>query len=135
MMYHLLAEKFANEDRIKFIVENGYLTYLTLFDRYTIRFHHGNAIRYKDGVGGITIPVNKAIAQWDKERPAYLDVFGHHHQQMLDAGKFVSNGSVIGYNPFAVQIRAAYQRPEQAYFIIDAERGKTVCAPILVRNE
>ncbi len=133
MMYHMLAAKFEAEKRIRFIIDNGYLTYVTLYDRYDLRFHHGEAIKYRDGIGGITIPVNKAIAQWDKERPAYLDVFGHHHQQMLDSGKFVSNGSVVGYNPFAIHIRAPYQRPEQAYFIIDAERGKTVCAPILVR--
>ena len=133
MMYHLLANEFANNDQTQFIIEDGYLTYITLYDHYTLRLHHGDAIRYKDGIGGITIPVNKAIAAWDKERKAYLDVFGHHHQLMLDAGKFVSNGSVIGYNPYGIYVKAAYERPQQAFFLIDSKRGKTVCAPILVR--
>ena len=134
MMYQYLAHEYEGDEQVDFIIENGYLTYVTLYEEYTLRFHHGDAIRYKDGVGGITIPVNKAIASWDKERKAYLDVFGHHHMLMLDAGKFVSNGSVIGYNPYGIYIRASYERPQQAYFMIDSNRGKTVCAPILVRK-
>jgi len=133
MMYHFLASEFQRDDQVEFIIEDGYLSYVSLYEKYTLRFHHGDAIRYKDGVGGITIPVNKAIANWDKERKAYLDVFGHHHTQMLDAGKFVCNGSVIGYNPYGIYIKAAYERPQQSFFMIDSQRGKTVCAPILVR--
>lgn len=132
MMYHLLAREFKNNERVEFIIENGYMTYVDVLG-YTLRLHHGNAIKYQDGIGGITVPVNKAIAQWDKERRAYLDVFGHFHTEMLDVGKFVSNGSIIGYSPYAIKIRAPYQKPMQSFFLIDKKRGKSICAPIFVR--
>ena len=132
MMYHSLAREFKNEERVHFIIENGYMTYVDVLG-YMLRLHHGNAIKYQDGIGGITVPVNKAISQWDKERRAYLDVFGHHHTQMMDAGKFCSNGSVIGYSPYAVKIRAPFQKPMQSFFLIDKKRGKSICAPIFVR--
>lgn len=135
MMFNILSREFKNNERIKFIVEKSYLTYLNVYDKL-IRFHHGDYIKYQGGVGGLTIPANKAISQWDKERMAYLDVFGHYHQLMLDTGstsKFVMNGSIIGYNAYAVSIKASYEQPKQAFFLIDKHRGKTFSAPIFVR--
>ena len=99
-----------------------------------LRFHHGDAIRYEGGVGGLTIPANKAIAQSNKSRTAYLDIFGHYHQ-MLDGGKFVSNGSLIGYNPYAIRIKASYEEPKQVFFLMERDKGKTAVYPIFVSSE
>ena len=134
LMYHMMRRQFAENDRVNFIIEDGYLTYVDIYD-YKIRFHHGHALNYGGGVGGVTIPVAKAISQWDKETKAYLDVFGHFHTLMMDTGtsKFVLNGSLVGYSPFAVRIKAPYEPPKQAFFLIDKHRGKTISAPIFVR--
>ncbi len=137
MMFQQLKKEFKREDRVNFVIDNSYLTYLDVYDR-PIRLHHGHNLKYWGGVGGITIPVAKAIAQWDKQRKAYLDVFGHFHTAMLDtgvAGKFVSNGSMVGYNAFACSIKASYEPPQQGFFIIDKLRGKTTTAPIFVRKD
>jgi hypothetical protein len=130
LMYHAIAAIFANEKRVKFIISEGYHSYVHLYDNYTIRFHHGHNVRYQGGVGGITIPVNKAIAEWDKACRANLDVFGHFHQY-FPAPKFVCNGSMIGYNAFALSIKAACEKPQQAFFLVDKKRGRTITAPIL----
>lgn len=129
LIYHQLANHFRDEKRVEFMVSEGYHSYLNIYD-YTIRFHHGHALRYGGGIGGITIPVNKAIAQWDKIKRADLDVFGHFHT-FLDGEKFISNGSIIGYGPFALSIKADYAPPKQAFFLIDKKRFKTVVCPIL----
>ena len=81
-------------------------------------------------MGGIFIPANKAIAQWNKVQWADLDVFGHFHQ-MKDGGNFVSNGSLIGFNAYALSIKADYEHPKQAFFLIDRKRGRTITAPIV----
>lgn len=129
LIYHQLANHFKDEKRVDFMISEGYHSYLNVYD-YTIRFHHGHALRYGGGIGGITIPINKAIAQWDKTKRADLDVFGHFHT-FLDGEKFISNGSIIGYNPFALTIKADYSPPKQAMFLIDKKRFKTVVCPIL----
>jgi hypothetical protein len=105
-------------------------SYLQVYDT-TIRFQHGHAIKYGGGVGGIYIPVNKAIAQWNKARHADLDVFGHFHQQR-DGGNFVVNGSLIGYNAFAMSIKADYEQPKQALFLMDKKRGRTCLWPLFL---
>lgn len=128
-MYADLANVFANEKRVTFIVSKGYQTYLDVYDT-VLRLHHGHSIKYGGGVGGITIPVNKALASWDRARQSTYDVFGHFHQY-FPAPRFVANGSMIGYNAYALSIKAEYEPPQQAFFLIDKKRGKTIQAPIL----
>jgi hypothetical protein len=131
LMYLHLAAYFRGESRVKFIIPEGYHSYLKVYDQ-TIRFHHGHAVKYGGGVGGIFIPTYKAISQWNKARAASLDVFGHFHQ-MKDGGNFLCNGSLIGYNAFAVAIKADYEPPRQTLFLIDKKRGRTCTWPILLK--
>lgn len=129
LMYLHLAAYYRTEPRVRFVVDDGYHTYIDIYDM-TLRFHHGHAVKYGGGVGGIYIPVNKAMAQWDKAMVADLDVFGHFHQ-LRDGGGFICNGSMIGYNAFAQAIKADYEPPKQALFLLDKKRGRTCTWPIL----
>jgi len=135
MMYHNMALYFKDEKRVKFSIAEGYHSFVYCYG-WNIQFHHGHAVRYGGGVGGITIPVNKAIAQWNKGVPdkliSDLSVFGHFHQ-FFDGGNFICNGSLIGYNAFAKAIKASYEEPRQAFFVIDKHRGKTFVCPILTQ--
>lgn len=38
---------------------------------------------------------------------------------------------MIGYNVYALTIKASFERPKQALFLIDRDRGKTAVWPIL----
>ncbi len=129
MIYASLAREFKSEPRVKFLLADGYHSYVEVYGR-TIRFHHGHMIRYQGGVGGVYIPVNKAISQWSRAKHADLDVFGHFHQAKHDV-RFISNGSLIGYNAFAISIKADFEPPKQAFFLIDRKRGVTIYAPIM----
>ena len=125
LMYQQLAwhyEKIGSPIRWK--VGRGYHNVLNV-QGHKVRFHHGDAIRYSGGVGGITIPVNKAIAAWNKAERADLDVFGHYHTSKDDAW-WVSNGSLMGYNPFSVAIKAEYETPSQSLILVNAKRGKII---------
>lgn len=130
LMYQNLAELFANEPRVKFIISEAYLTYVQVYDK-TLAFHHGHQVRYAGGVGGLYIPMNKAIGQWNKMKMADLYLCGHFHSQK-DGGNFVTNGSLIGFNAYAVSIKADYERPQQTFLVINKKRGRTWTAPILV---
>lgn len=134
-MYHNLARYFksqATDHPIDVVISGSYHTYLDIHG-YVCRFHHGHAISYQGGQGGITIPANKIIGRWNRSRPAYLDFFGHFHQR-LDGGKFVANGSMIGYNEYALRIGAEFEPAQQQACLIDSLNGKTVVAPILLEE-
>jgi hypothetical protein len=124
IMYHMLADHFKGNKRVKFLIPRSYHSFVTVYDE-VIRFHHGHNLRYGGGVGGLTIPVNKAIAQWNKSnKNVTLDCFGHWHTR-FDGGNFIANGSNIGFNAFAVSIKASYDKPSQTLFLIDKKRGRT----------
>lgn len=130
LMYRHLQATYADNPRVEFVVSPGYHTYLPVYDEL-IRFHHGHAIRYAGGVGGIYIPVHKAVANWNRAKTATLDVFGHFHQR-VDGGNFLCNGSLIGYNGFAVSIKAPFEKPTQTLFLMDKKRGRTCTWPVMV---
>lgn len=127
-MYRNIAGYFRNEKRLTFIIPRGYFSFVEVYDK-VIRFHHGHNLQYGGGVGGITIPVNKAIAQWNKIRNVDFDCFGHFHQY-LDGGYWLCNGSMIGFNNYAESIKATFDKPKQTFFLIDSSRSKTVVCPI-----
>lgn len=128
MMYHNLRQRFQGE-RMVFIIEPSYHSYVKVYD-YTLRFHHGHNIKYYGGVGGLTIPLHKAIHAWNLTRQADYDCIGHFHDYVA-MRRFTVNGSLIGYNAFGLSIKAEYQPPMQALFLVDKKRGKTVHIPIL----
>lgn len=132
-LYYNMRDQLANEPRVRFQIAEGYHSYVRLFDnRYTIRMHHGHGMNYGGGAGGIMIPVNKAIAQWNKGVKADLDVFGHFHTR-LDGGNFVANGSLIGYNAYALRIKADFEKPSQTFFLVNKKYNcKGVVTPIFV---
>lgn len=130
-MYVVLADHYRNEKRVRFVIDDGYHTYMDIYGK-TIRFHHGHDIQYQGGVGGLFIPAAKAINQWNKARWADLDVFGHFHQDK-DGGNFICNGSLIGYNAYAVSIKADYEVPSQTLFLMDKKRGRTCKWPVFVQ--
>lgn len=103
-------------------VERGYHNWLDI-QGHAVRFHHGDALNYGGGVGGITIPVNKAIAQWNKVRTADYDYFGHFHQSIY-TNRWCCNGSVIGYGAYALAIKAENEVPSQTVSVISKKRGK-----------
>lgn len=127
MIYKNLADLFKGEKRVKFVLSRSYFTFVEVFG-YAVRFHHGHAIKYGGGIGGLTIPVVKAIARYDLDRKAYLDVMGHFHQK-FDGGKFIINGCLIGNTPYGKRLGFT-GKPEQVFFLVDEKAGKTIVAPI-----
>lgn len=131
---HLYLTMAAAEKRkhVQWQVGAGYLNVVDL-DGFPVRFHHGHAIRFGGGVGGLTIPANKAIANWNIGRRVSLDVFGHWHTFSWLPYRFVANGSLIGHNAFADRIKAEFQPPSQSLIIVDHDHNRvTKVLPVFV---
>ena len=125
---YLRMEAEERNKNVEWQVGTSYLNIVDL-DGFRVRFHHGHAVSYGGGVGGITIPTNKAIAAWDRIDRADLTVFGHWHQfSWLRSSRYVSNGSVIGHSAYATRIKASYEPPCQAFVVVDGGRREVTKA-------
>jgi len=124
-MYRQVAKYFEGDKRFRFLLTDGYFITEDIMDT-RVRFHHGDNVRYYGGVGGLTIPLNKSIQQWNKNnpRPADYDVLGHYHQLQFTPDAMI-NGSVVGYNPYALSIKARYEPPQQGLFLVAKDHGPT----------
>lgn len=122
LLYKGLADRYEHNPRVEFIIPESYHSYLEVY-RWTVRFHHGHNMKYGGGIGGITIPIRKAIAEWNTLKAADIDCFGHFHQS-LDGNSFISNGAMIGFNAYALSIKARFEEPTQILFGIHSKLGK-----------
>lgn len=124
IMYHHIKNHFSKNERVDVKISRGYLSYINLWG-FMVCFSHGHAVKFAGGVGGITIPLRKAISQWQKTRRADLYVCGHWHNA-LDIGEAVINGSLIGYSAFSLFIKAEYEKPKQVFLIVNKKYNEKV---------
>lgn len=125
-MYSNLARQFP---QFKWVIEDSYLTYFTIYDE-VLRIHHGDGIRYQGGIGGLEVPMNRAIAQWNLSQRATINLMGHWHSYI--PGYNTVAGSLIGWNAFAAKNRFQYQPPSQPFLLLNEKLGITCHAPLLV---
>jgi hypothetical protein len=133
IIYEFIARSLAGtkySNIVKFQLPKGYFNRLQVYD-FNIRFHHGDRVNYRDGVGGVHVPLRKAIAQWNKAIHADIDVLGHWHCRE-PSESYVINGCLIGYSEFAEGIKADYQTPRQSFFLLHPKYGKTAEFPIIL---
>lgn len=130
MVYCDLASRFRQEKNIDFLISKGLHCYLTAHGQ-RLRFTHGHAIKYGGGVGGITIPVNKAIHAWDRSHLADVTFFGHWHQYE-DHERWTACPSLVGYDAYSLFVKAEYQEPGQLFSVINGKYGKVEAKKIFL---
>jgi len=131
LLYKTLEKQYEKNRRVVFQVCHGYHNIQEIVGR-KVRFHHGDGLRYQGGVGGLSIPVNKAIAQWNKSTPVDFDIFGHWHTFSWNYNNWISCGSLMGFSEYSLSIKADYQAPTQTFIVLDRNYGVTSALPVFL---
>jgi len=124
MMYQDIADYFSNDKMFNFIIANGEFNYLKMFDK-VIRTFHGDSIKFNGGIGGLTIPLIKAIGKMNQQIQADYNFMGHYHQFWEATKDCLVNGSGIGFGPYAMYIKALPEEPMQGFKMLDSKHGFT----------
>lgn len=122
IFYHHLAQRYKDDPRVKFDIARGNMIYTDVYGG-SVRWTHGDDVRYNGGIGGLTIPMRKAIDSWNQSHFAELTCCGHWHNH-IDEEDFIVNGSLIGYTAFAQAIKARYRPASQTMFLLDKDYWK-----------
>jgi rhodanese-related sulfurtransferase len=135
LVYQLLARWFEAKrtKRIRFVLPQGEETYIKIYNKVS-RIAHGDNIRYQGGIGGVHIPLRKAIDKWDKGISADFNYFGHWHSDLTGEDYRIS-GSLIGWNEYSIRIKAQYRPPSQAFEIQHPKYGCTARFPLLLDKD
>ena len=144
LLYQILEkhyeEKYKNckDKPVKFLSSLGTDQH---FQVYNTKFMltHGDTFRSGDSVIGPVGPIIRGD-QKTRARDSQIDLsynimlLGHFHQLMYHS-RFISNGSLIGANEYSLNIlRAPYELPKQALFIVHPQFGINYKMDVLVET-
>lgn len=129
-LYVSMMKRYEGNPRVKFHIEPSYYSIVNIMGQ-RVRFHHGHAVSYGGGVGGLHIPLRKAIKSWNETARADFDIMGHYHSFLEHATlRYIVNGSLIGYSAYAERVKAVIEPPLQGYCLIHKKYGITRLTPV-----
>jgi predicted phosphodiesterase len=131
LVYQHLRGRLAEFKQIDWDIATGQFAYLDVLS-HRIRFVHGDGVRSNGGVGGISIPLNKAIEKWDRGIKADFTCLGHFHRfEVSWQHKWIINGAINGVTPYGLQFGES--KPCQTAMLITRERGVVDVKPIFAK--
>ena len=141
MLYNMLEKHFtANKDtRVQFLIPTGFDAYYKIYDTSYL-LTHGDRLGVRGGTGivGMLGPIARGV---QKVRSEYANfgksidyvIMGHYHQYISIKGAIV-NGSLKGYDEYAMSNRFAFEIPKQALWFTHPQYGITFQVPVVAEQ-
>lgn len=108
---------------------------------YQWRFQmtHGDQFKGGNGIAGVMSPIMRGDARKRNLEeavgtPYHYLMMGHFHQ-LQNWGDKMINGSLKGYDDYAIAHAFGFELPQQMFFLVDPEHGKTIWSPVRVTTE
>ena len=116
---------------IKFLIPESELALLETPDKKRYIFCHGYQVQSKGTgtVAGIYPALGRLAMKWQKIFKQDKIFLGHYHT-CVSIPTATVNGSVIGYNAFALTNGMGYEEPAQMYEVFDSEIGQLLSRKI-----
>lgn len=114
--------------KFEFIIPESEFAYLDIYGK-KILFCHGHQFRSAGGIGGIYPSMFKWYAKLNQTIKIDKAFIGHYHQ-MIYTKEVCVNGSLKGFDAFAMGHGLAYEEPQQTYVILNEKRGFIFYSPI-----
>lgn len=127
-MYCDLRDYFAQNEKIKFIVPEAEMTILDIVG-YRVLFAHGNQFRTAGGIGGIYPSMFRWFHKVSGTYNIDLAAIGHWHTSTITK-KVITNGSLKGFDQYAMSHGLDYERAQQTFFMLEEKRGVVFWSPI-----
>lgn len=128
ILYSILKDDFSRE-KIEWTIPDSEVAEVEVYDKM-IRIVHGHQIKFQGGVGGLTVPLNKYVMRMDQIKKAFYNFVHHYHNLSYPTVRTTVNGSIVGYDPYAMSIGCTYEPPMQSFQLLDSKWGMTIKAPI-----
>lgn len=133
LLAKMIERYFEKDSAVTFQIPEGADSFVSVYG-YGQLITHGDQASGGGGIGGIYPPVMRLRARKAQRFLATGTNFstlwmGHWHQLIQTQGLIV-NGSLKGYDEYAMVSNFAFEQPQQALAILTPERGLTIQAPI-----
>jgi predicted phosphodiesterase len=132
-----LANMFADDPRITFEVSDAQDMTFDVYG-WRVMLTHGDQTGGGGGIGGIWPPIMRMLAKKQSAQAAMgrgfdLGIMGHWHQLTWGSG-FIINGSLKGYDEFAMGLNFPPEVAQQALWVMSPERMITWRADVVAQD-
>lgn len=110
-------------DKIHFHISKSSSAIIELFGK-NYMFVHGNQWKYASGIGGVVVPFMRYFGRISPMFNIERIFFGHWHTT-VDIKRGVGNGSIKGYDAYALNHGLEYEPPQQSMVLLNKKRGFT----------
>lgn len=138
LLYTMLEKHFTaqGDERVRFVIPEGFDVVFKIAN-HSYLLTHGDRLgaRGGDGIIGIIGPVMRGVNRirgFYQSSGVVIDtvLIGHYHT-LLNLPRIIVNGSLKGYDEFAMGNRLEPDRARQALWLTHPEHGRTIWAPVL----
>lgn len=114
--------------KVKFVIPESEFAYLDVYGKKVL-FAHGHQFRTAGGIGGIYPSMLRWYSKMNQTIKIDKAFIGHYHTSVYTKEVCV-NGSLKGFDAFAMGHGLAYEEPQQTYVILNEKRGFIFYSPI-----
>lgn len=114
--------------KFQYIIPEGDLAYLDIYGK-KILFAHGFQFKSSGGIGSIYPPMLRWFGKMNQVIKIDKAFLGHWHTSIYTKEVCI-NGSLKGYDAFAMGHGLSYELPQQTYVILNEKRGFIFYSPI-----
>jgi regulator of replication initiation timing len=133
LLAKMVERHFANDKRVSFTVPESADAWFQIYDHGHL-LTHGDQVNGGGGIGGIYPPIMRMRA---KKQSRYMVTgkafstlwLGHWHQY-LSTPSMVVNGSMKGYDEYAMLNGFSFEQPQQALAVVTPKHNLTFQAPV-----
>jgi hypothetical protein len=128
LLYQFLAKRFEKDKRVQFFIPDGTDALFSIFG-YRYLLTHGDQFRGGDGVIGALGPIirgdHKKRSRNGQIGMSYDTMLLGHWHQLIQLERLVVNGSLCGYNEYAMANNFGFEPPRQALWLTHPDQGIT----------
>ena len=133
LLAKMVERSFVKDKRVTFTIPESADALVQIYD-YGHLITHGDQVSGGGGIGGIYPPIMRMRA---RKHARYMVTgksfqtlwLGHWHQY-ISTPSMVVNGSLKGYDEYAMLMGFGHEPPQQALGIVTPERNLTIQAPV-----
>ena len=139
LFYNMLAMALKDDTRITWDISQAADCRFTVHDT-SFLLTHGDQFRGGTGIAGLLSPLllgdhRKRKRQNALHQPYDWMVYGHWHSLVLGVRGLLGNGSLKGYDEYAMVSNFDYEPPQQAFWLVQPRRGVTMRWPVHVLGD
>jgi hypothetical protein len=133
LVYQFLQRAFVDDERFTWSIPDGPDTDFELLGtRY--RLTHGDSFKGGDGMIGPLGPITRGTVKRRGMAAAMHQPFDHllmgHWHTLLWGARQITNGSLKGFDEFAMSFSAEPEPPQQALWLTTERHGRTIQMPV-----